>query len=87
MNRPFALLGPAVVRLASQNPDREEWDTVERMRGKVERFQRIPVKGKQLIHAVSYAPSRSARISRIALIVICDLMQGALQLERVITVD
>ena len=45
MNRPFALLLPMILCLVSQNPDREEWTAVERMRGKVERQQRIPVEG------------------------------------------
>ena len=59
MNRPFALLVPAVLCLASQNPDREEWNTVEQTCGKVERLQTIPVKVLLI---------RSTRISRIALI-------------------
>jgi hypothetical protein len=45
MNRPFALLGPMIFCSVSQNPDREAWNTVERMCGKAERLRRIPVKG------------------------------------------
>jgi len=45
MNRPFALRPLVILCLVSQNPGREEWNAVERMCGKVEGQQRIPVKG------------------------------------------
>ena len=71
MNRPFSLL-----RLASDNPDREEWNTVERMCGKVERLQRIPVQD----NANSLYERRKALKK-------AQVTEGELQLGRVITVD